>query len=244
MRIIDQLIKENDRKNVFFFKYRRQIYALKLEIIKAYYKKSKKDRNQKFDFQMFIFKTLFPSWKNCRYLIEKAKAFQSSRYPIIINDDKFIVLGNIDLYLSPELYAKNKSFLRDSTKTGEVNVTSSMLTRFRTQLNDQNYSISKIYGFKNSFAFSQKVMKKDDFVLPDFKIDITIKKPTIVDSVFKKNAWVFIFNIRRRNKNKRNRSWKYRGTTRTIRLYQQTFRKSKFKITNTRVGKFFSIRLR
>ena len=185
MRIIDQLIKENDRKNVFFFKYRRQIYALKLEIIKAYYKKSKKDRNQKFDFQMFIFKTLFPSWKNCRYLIEKAKAFQSSRYPIIINDDKFIVLGNIDLYLSPELYAKNKSFLRDFTETGEVNVTSCMLTRFRTQLNDQNYSISKIYGFKNSFAFSQKVMKKDDFVLPDFKIDITIKKPTIVDSVFK-----------------------------------------------------------
>ena len=104
----------------------------------------------------------------------------------MITDDKCIVLGNIDLYLSPELYAKNKSFLRDFTETGEVNLTSSMLTRFRTQLNDQNYSILKIYGFKNSFAFSQKVMKKDDFVLPDFKIDITIKKPTIVDISLKK----------------------------------------------------------
>ena len=107
MRIIDQLIKENDRKNVIFFKYRRQIYALKLEITKAYYEKSKKDGNQKFDFQIIIFRTLFLSGKNYNYLIEKAKAFQSSRYPIIINDDKFIVLGNIDLYLSPELYAKN-----------------------------------------------------------------------------------------------------------------------------------------
>ena len=29
-------------------------------------------------------------------------------------------------------------------------------------------------------------MKKDDFVLPDFKIDITTKKSTIVDTVFKK----------------------------------------------------------
>ena len=104
----------------------------------------------------------------------------------MITDDKCIVLGNIDLYLSPELYAKNKWFLSDFTETGEVNLTSSMLTRFRTQLNDQNYSILKIYGFKNSFAFSQKVMKKDDFVLPDFKIDITIKKPTIVDISLKK----------------------------------------------------------
>ena len=202
MRIIDQLIKENDRKNVIFFKYRRQIYALKLEITKAYYEKSKKDKNQKFDFQMFIFKTLFPTGKNYRYLIEKAKAFQSSRYPIIITDDKFIVLGNIDMYLSPELYAKNKSFLRDFTETGEVNVTSCMLTRFRTQLNDQNYSISKIYWFKNSFAFFQKVMKKDDFVLQDFKIDITTKKSTIVDTVFKKTL-EFSYSILEEEKKKK-----------------------------------------
>ena len=59
---------------------------------------------------MFIFKTLFLSGKNYNYLIEKAKAFQSSRYPIIITDDKFIVLGNIDLYLSPELYQKINHF--------------------------------------------------------------------------------------------------------------------------------------
>ena len=77
-----------------------------------------------------------------------------------------------------------------------------MLNSFRRNLNDQNYSVSKIYGFKKesptpmvrnlsdqNFSVSitsQKVMKKDDFVLPDFKIDIKIKKPTTTSEIFKK----------------------------------------------------------
>ena len=77
------------------------------------------------------------------------------------------MLENVDTYLSPELCARNKSFLRSVTETGEVNVTSTMLNRFRRNLSDQNFSVS---------ITLQKVMKKDDFVLPDFKIDIKIKK--------------------------------------------------------------------
>ena len=42
---------------------------------------------------------------------------------------------------------------------------------------DQNLLVSII---------SQKVMKKDDFVLPDFKIDIKIKKTTTTSEIFKK----------------------------------------------------------
>ena len=77
-----------------------------------------------------------------------------------------------------------------------------MLNRFRRNVNDQNYSVSKIYGFKKesptsmlrnlsdqNFSvsiISQKVMKKDCFVLPDFKIDIKIKEPTITSEIFKK----------------------------------------------------------
>ena len=93
-------------------------------------------------------------------------------------------MGDTDIYLSPELYSRNKSFLRSFTETGEVNVTSSMLNNFRKNLNDQNYSVSKIYGFKNEFAFSQQVMKKDDFVLPDFKIDVKIKEPSTTSEIF------------------------------------------------------------
>ena len=69
-----------------------------------------------------------------------------------------------------------------------------MLNSFRRNLNDQNYSVSKIFGFKKesptpmvgnlsvqNFSVSitsQKVMEKDDLVLRDFKIDIKIKEPS------------------------------------------------------------------
>ena len=145
-KILDKLIEENDNKNVIFFKYNGEIYALKLKITKAYYEKLKKDDNQ--NFQSFIYKTLFPTFPIYKFLIEKIKSFQSNRYPILINDDHFTVLENVDIYLSPELYTRNKSFLQSFTETGEVNVTSTMLNRFRRNLNDQNYSVSKIYGFK------------------------------------------------------------------------------------------------
>ena len=61
-----------------------------------------------------------------------------------------------------------------------------MLTRFRTQLNDQDYSVSKIFGFRPTISLSNVVFKKDVFVLPDFKIDMTIKSPTTVNDLFKK----------------------------------------------------------
>ena len=128
-------------------------------------------------------------------------------------------MENVDIYLLPELYARNKSFLRSFTETGEVNVTSPMLNRFRTNLNDQNYSVSKIYGFKKesstpivrnlsdqNFSVSitwQKVMKKDDFVLRDFKTDIKIKKPTTTSEIFKKHSNFHIHYLKRKQKLKK-----------------------------------------
>ena len=50
---------------------------------------------------------------------------------------------------------------------------------------DQNLLVSII---------SQKVMKKDDFVLPDFKIDIKIKESTTTSEIFKKTL-EFSFSI-------------------------------------------------
>ena len=52
-------------------------------------------------------------------------------------------------------------------------------------LSDQNFSVS---------ITSQKVMKKDDFVLLDFKIDIKIKEPTTTSEIFKKTL-EFSFSI-------------------------------------------------
>ena len=136
------------------------------------------------NFQSFIFNLLFSDGKAYRYLIEKPSR-NPSRYPIIITDTGTVIYGGIDIYLSPELCAKNRSFLRNLRETGQVNVTSSMSTKFRTQLNDQDYSVSKIFGFRPNIPLPNVVFKKDNFVLPDFKIDMKIKSPTTVN-VFKK----------------------------------------------------------
>ena len=65
----------------------------------------------------------------------------SYRYPIIISQSLFVLLGDVDIYLSPELYAKNKSFLKHFGETGVVNVMPKMLNHFRNYLNDQKYSV-------------------------------------------------------------------------------------------------------
>ena len=146
---LDKLIEESDNKNVIFFKYNGEIYALKLKRTKAYYEKLKKDDNQ--NFQSFIYKMLFPTSTTIyKFFIEKIKSFQSNRYPILINDDHFTVLENVDIYLSSELFARNKSFLRSFTETGEVNVTSTMLNRFRRNLNDQNIQYLKFTVLKRN----------------------------------------------------------------------------------------------
>ena len=102
------------------------------------------------------------------------------------------MLGKVTFFLSPELYAKNKSFLKYFREIGVVDVTSKMLNHFRNFLNDQKYSVSKIYKFKNGFLTFRQTMKEDDFVLPSkFKIDFklkttTTKTSTTADQIFEK----------------------------------------------------------
>ena len=177
-RTLEQIFEENDRKNVTFFEYRGKIYPFKLKVTKAYFAKMKNNNGDKF--QKFIFNTVFPTSTTVhRYLFEKAQSFISKRYPIITTKIYFLMLGKVTFFLSPELCAKNKSFLKHFRETGVVDITQGMLNDFRNYLNDQKYSVSKIYKFKNDFLTFQQIMKEDEFVLPsEFKIDFKLKKAT------------------------------------------------------------------
>ena len=79
------------------------------------------------------------------------------------------------MYLSPELYAKNKSFMKDFKETGEANIGKNMLQFFQTQLKDQSYNISKIYGCRNLYVYSNVIMKEEHFILPNFNIHVKLK---------------------------------------------------------------------
>ena len=156
--ILKKIVREYDNKNVFFFKYILQIYPFKFKITKAYFQKLKNNDDQ--DFHGFLFKTIFTtSIKTYPYFIEKSKTFVSKKWPLLLADNFSGILGNVGFYLSPELYA-NKSFFKNFNETTTVDVTSAMLQSFRTSLKDQNYSISKIYGFKVQLLLHNLFLKK------------------------------------------------------------------------------------
>ena len=186
-RTLEQVFEEKDRKNVILFKYRNQIYPFKLKITKAYFEKIKNNNGD--SFQKFIYKVLFPTSTTVyRILFEKAQAYMPYRYPIIISQSLFVLLGLVDIYLLPELYAKNKSFLKHFRETGVLNITPKMLNHFRNYLNGQKYLVSKIYGFRNDSQTFQQTMKEDEFVLPsEFKIDFKLKTTTTTTTSATKN---------------------------------------------------------
>ena len=64
-------------------------------------------------------------------------------------------MGEVDVYLSPNLYNNNKSFLKNINETGEVAIDSNALSYIRSQLRDPTQTISKIYGFQAGKGFQR-----------------------------------------------------------------------------------------
>ena len=185
-KLLKYLIKENDNKNVIFLKYQGKIYPIKLQITKAFFKKTKDKVNQKFP--SFLSKVLFPTpLKLYLYLIVKYITYADWKsYAIFITPSiSKILAGGVDLYFSPELYAKNNSFMKDFKETREVNVDEKTLQLFLTQLKDQSYNVSKIYGFRNLFMYSNIIMKEEHVILPDFNIHVKLKDQ-LLKELFKK----------------------------------------------------------
>ena len=117
----------------------------------------------------------------------KIWVFASQRYSFYLKKDgtKLMLMGEVDVYLSPDLYNINKSFLKNINETGEVAIDSNMLSYIRAQLRDSTYAISKTYGFRARKRYHSLNVKFKDFVLPDFKIEVKLKDQSMPDSLKK-----------------------------------------------------------
>ena len=194
----EEIIKETDRKNVFFMKYKTdgEIYAAKIEFGKLLYERIEKYNN--FDmkkhlsnsstFQLYIYTALFQNGKTFDFLFTNRKDQSRAKYPIIVESNSITIYGGISLYITPELYAKNGSIFKNQSKVADVVVTPDLLTKFRTQLNDPDFTVSKIYGYKGTFYSGLGTFTYSDLVMPEFNSTIKIKKttPTEANDVFKK----------------------------------------------------------
>ena len=117
----------------------------------------------------------------------KTWIFASQRYPFHLKKDatKLILMGEVDVYLSPDLYNNNKSFLKNINETGELAIYSNMLSYIMWQLRDSTYTISKMYGFRAREGYHSLDVKFKDFVLSDFKIEVKLKDQSLPDSLSK-----------------------------------------------------------
>ena len=171
--IINDLFQNYKYHNIILFEYMNWIYLFELDIIKEYYNKIK--NNEKVDFQLFLSKIIFPNdLTTHRFLFERSKTYIGDRWPIIITNTNLILKENINYYITKEMYAKNKSFFENVPEIGEVTVTNRMLTNFRKYLNNSNYNVTKVYGFRTQKE-TTVVLKKEHFAIPDFNFHVRLK---------------------------------------------------------------------
>ena len=127
-------------------------------------------------------------------MLVKNKVFLSSRYPFSISLKELTLLGEVDIYLSDELYSNDKSLLKNVPETGAIDVDSNLLSFFRNQLQDPCYNVSKIYGFCQKRGFHSIDLKFDNFVT-NFDFKIKIKKQPLTNII--KKSYIFMKKIQK-----------------------------------------------
>ena len=202
-KAIDEIIKETDRKNTFFYRYRGEIFPMKLALSRKFFKKIENTPN--FDmkkhwksssgtFSFYIYHVLFDNNKAYNYLLTTGYGKNpNSQYLLLFTTSGIRIGGGFEYYIMPELYARNKSIFKDLAEIPAINITSTLLSRFRTLLNDPGFSVSKIYGFKGLFHINQGI-SNNDIIVPEYNVSIKIKSPKKANDVFK-NTFESTYNL-------------------------------------------------
>ena len=148
-KVIDEIAKEADRKNVFFMRYNGQLHAVKSDITEFF--ASEIDRaitfnmvkwfQQSINFKYYFFHSLFHEYhlNNVNVKYKKPHTFDflfirgdarhvTDKHPIALNYSNMVIKGGIDLYITPELYARNKSIFKDFAEINPVDVDDDHLT--------------------------------------------------------------------------------------------------------------------
>ena len=193
-KVIEEIAKEIDRQNTFFMRHLGELHAVKLDVTE--YFANNIDRVTNFNmikwmqnivnFKYYFYHLLFHGYndKNNKIIPKRRLPYLftsgsttsvTDQHPISVNYTFLTIKGSIDLYIAPELYARDKSIFRDLPEIAPVDVTQTILSRFRNQLNDPDFSVSKLYGFRGTFSHTIfNGIKLTDIIIPDYNISIKI----------------------------------------------------------------------
>ena len=150
-------------------------------------------KNSKSYFQLYFFEViyggnLFPKKTSNHIFTKGDSGALTDLHPVAVNFGNIAIKGGVDFYITPELYEKKHSIFKKVPEIPPKNITKSELDDLRRELNDNNFTVSKLYGFRNVKAYSiYPILSIDDFAMPDFNVKITVKKEKEkIDDNFKK----------------------------------------------------------
>ena len=119
---------------------------------------------------------LLPAKKTPR-IFQKGNSVNDS-HPIAFDySGNFKIKGGVNFYLTQELYERKQSIFRKIPEIPEKIVTGVELQDLRKQLNDNSFTISKLFGFRNIKNYSIfPALRTTDFNIPDFNVKVEMKK--------------------------------------------------------------------
>ena len=201
-KLIEIIKKEYDYKNTFFMEYNGKLIAHTIDFTDFLVKHIDFVIGKKIDFtsifknrsnfsvyfydNLFGGSSLIPTKAPPAIFKKGDYSNLTDQHPIAVSFGRNIAIkGGVNFYITPELYEKDHSIFKKIPEIPSRNVKTNELVELRTQLNNDNFTVSKLYGFRNVKNYSiYPILNYNNFIIPDFYDDVKIKKE--VDKNIKK----------------------------------------------------------
>ena len=189
-KILEKLRKEFLYKNMIFMEKNGKLIVQPIDIVEYLALKIEVAQGARVDlwkkyvfnlqFQRIFSEILFggyvekPETKTTK-IIRKGNNVDDN-FPISINfSGRLLIKSRVNFYLTKELYDKKKSIFKNIPEIPKKIITATELADLRKQLKDDNFSISEIYGFRNTRYSTYRALEPADFEIPDFMVKIEVE---------------------------------------------------------------------
>ena len=131
--------------------------------------------------------TLSPTKLNPKIFIKGGSSNLTESHPIAVTfSGNISIKGGVNFYITEELYQKKHSIFKKIPEIPAKNLTDAELQKLKAELNDDSFKATKLYGFRNTKAYSRyPILSVDDFVMPNFNVSVKIKKNTVSNDLRK-----------------------------------------------------------
>ena len=189
-KILEKIRKEFLYKNMIFMEKNGKLIVQPIDIVEYLALKIEVAQGARLDlwkkyvfnlqFQAIFSEILFggyvekPETKTTK-IIRKGSNVDDN-FPISISfSGRLLIKSRVNFYLTKELYDKKKSIFKNIPEIPKKIVTATELADLRKQLKDDNFSISEIYGFRNTRYSTYRALEPADFEIPDFMVKIEVE---------------------------------------------------------------------